>query len=95
MFRRFVYSGSGELGNIENFEQAHALFMHATLLGLNALKNVAKAYIFSSIKPSTVWKVLQLANDTTDESLKKAAWFVSKTLKLMEIFHCSIYHIVI
>jgi len=75
LFCRFIYSG--ESCNIENFDQAQALFKHATLLGLNALKNVAKAYIFSSITPATVWKVLKLASEATDTSLEKAAWFVS------------------
>jgi hypothetical protein len=81
-FCRFVYSG--ESCNIENFDQAQALFKHATLLGLNALKNIAKAYIFSIIEPETVWKVLKLANDTSDSSLEKAAWFVSNFLRLLK-----------
>lgn len=77
---RFVYSG--ESCNIEDFDQAKALFKHATMLGLKALKNVAKSYIFASIKPATVWNVVQLAKDTNDKALEEAAWFVSSHLYL-------------
>jgi hypothetical protein len=74
-FCRFVYSG--ESCNIEDFDQAQALYKHASLLGLRALENLAKAYIFADIEPANVWKVLQLATDANDNSLEKAAWFVS------------------
>jgi len=71
----FIYSG--DVCVVDNYNQAVALFKHASLLGLNGIKETARSYVMSQMDADTIWKVYQVAKDAGDQTLENAVWFVS------------------